>query len=175
MPTSCSSIILLVIVSLFTLTHGLIAEPRSPARQNLPRATSIKDDPATTTNPFTTISSCSEWNAIITSCEAATPGFSTLSYAQKFSCLCFNGTSFDAQYFDGAANSCANYLSTGIPSLYASISAYESLCLENVIVIVSTTQQSGNTSTALSTVLTTSQTASSASTASAGLPGLRGD
>ena len=69
---------------------------------------------ATTTTPGTLTAvptACSLVVDAISSCESVSPGFSTLDPTNKAACLCYSSTSWDPQYFDGAAATCASGLS----------------------------------------------------------------
>jgi ribosomal protein S18 len=80
---------------------------------------------AVTTGPIT---ACSSVDAAISSCEAATAGWIDLSGSQQASCICYSGTSWAPGNFDGAVLTCANYISTAVPTNYADISSLQNFC-----------------------------------------------
>jgi len=56
------------------------------------------------------------WSA----CDAATPGFGTLSaFSLQAGCLCYSGLVWAPQTFDGRWSSCVNFMSTGDPARYS--------------------------------------------------------
>lgn len=65
---------------------------------------------------------------LITSCEAATVSWDYLSGPKQASCICYSGSSWVPNNFDGAVLACANYALTADPTDYSSIAALEQFC-----------------------------------------------
>jgi hypothetical protein len=62
---------------------------------------------------------CVSLAEIVLSCEAATPGFTTLPPSQELDCLCFQSGAYMPTVFDNYYDSCLTYLSTAKPSIYS--------------------------------------------------------
>lgn len=71
---------------------------------------------------------CGAAAAAITSCENATASWDNLPASKQASCICYDGTSWSPDRFDGPVLTCANYAKTADPTDYSSIAALESFC-----------------------------------------------
>lgn len=74
---------------------------------------------------------CSTVANVLTFCNSISPGFSTLAATDQAPCLCYNSTSWVPNWFDGAVETCAQYIQTADPSdtsLYSSLVTLEGFC-----------------------------------------------
>lgn len=75
------------------------------------------------TNP-----ACSFVSYALSFCNSATPGFSTLGVTSQAPCLCYSSTSWAPNSFDGAVQTCADFVKTAEPTAYSDIAGIEGYC-----------------------------------------------
>lgn len=99
-------------------------------------------------------SACFSLSEAIAACAAQTPGFGSLDNEDAASCLCYQGTTWIPDVFDGYASSCAVYLNEqGDVTDAAALSSGVGLCssVGNVLSLISapasTTTGSGTAAT----------------------------
>ncbi len=80
-------------------------------------------------NPTDTVdSACSLVTSILSLCNSISPGFSTYSYTDQTSCLCYtNSTVWIPDVFDNAIATCAQSVSA-TPSEYSQVTGWEGFC-----------------------------------------------
>lgn len=104
---------------------------------------------------------CTTVDRLVSSCDAATPGFDNLPFSQRASCLCYSSSIWTPQFYDNAFSSCWNSVSLEYPDAYASIVATQPIVLNRC-------RSAGNVMAGVLTVSTTSS--STARSASAAAP-----
>ncbi|KAI0132322.1 hypothetical protein BJ170DRAFT_242765 [Xylariales sp. AK1849] len=72
-------------------------------------------------------SACVTAEAAIQYCSSAIPDFDHAPYSDVAGCLCCSGTSYEPDYFDEVAETCASYISTALPKSTSQYSAYSTL------------------------------------------------
>jgi hypothetical protein len=90
---------------------------------------------------------CSLVSFALSYCISASPGFTTLVPSLQAPCLCYSSTSWDPSVFDNAVATCAEYVSTAIPSDYSVFSALEGFCTSVGNVLATTTAATPTTLT----------------------------
>jgi hypothetical protein len=93
-----------------------------------PAPTTASPNPATASVNIFTNPGCSFVSFALSFCNSATPGFSTLDVTSQAPCLCYSSTSWSPDGFDGPVQTCANFVSTAVPSAYSDIAAIEGYC-----------------------------------------------
>jgi hypothetical protein len=73
-------------------------------------------------------SACSYVSYAFDFCNSVSPGFSTMDATVQAPCLCYSSTSWDPTFFDGAVQTCADFVSTAEPSAYPTFAAVEGFC-----------------------------------------------
>jgi hypothetical protein len=77
---------------------------------------------------------CQTLSSALSSCTAATIGFTTLPPSVQASCLCYSSSIFpqtvvfDKDRFDGAVKNCADYAQTAVPDAWGAIVNLEGFC-----------------------------------------------
>ncbi|CZR57809.1 uncharacterized protein PAC_07698 [Phialocephala subalpina] len=91
-----------------------------------PTSTTILTVTVTVTyvGPFLQNSGCSLASQEIVYCTSLSPGFLTMPYESKTSCLC----SFGGEPFNSAVSICAQYASTADIGLYSELASWEGFC-----------------------------------------------
>jgi hypothetical protein len=65
--------------------------------------------------------SCDLVNSIAGACSASTVSFFDQPFSVAATCLCYSGSIYQPSIFDGAVETCLDYLSTASPPLYTSL------------------------------------------------------
>lgn len=78
--------------------------------------------------PITTLPGCSLAAAMLSFCDDISPGFSTFSYTDQTSCLCYpNTTTWRPEIFDDAVLTCAELVST-VTFVYSQVASLVGFC-----------------------------------------------
>lgn len=105
---------------------------KTPTPTPTPAPTPSPTKPTTVVAPITTPApngGCSNFNAIISSCTAATPGILDMTFGAIAACVCYtSSTSWIPGRFDSAVASCANVYKTADPTDYPIITSILDLC-----------------------------------------------
>jgi hypothetical protein len=127
------------------------------------------------TGLVTTNSACSLVSYYLSSCNSASPGFSTLDYVYQIPCLCYSSiTIWLPGLFDSAVSSCAQYVSTAELSEYTQLTSLVGFCPSSQ----PSTTSIKTTSFSTSTIATSSETFQNTvilvpTPSSPGLPGIQ--
>ncbi|RDL32972.1 uncharacterized protein BP5553_08411 [Venustampulla echinocandica] len=87
-----------------------------------------KPTAAATTTGLDANIGCVTASVLLSSCLAATRGFTTLPTNSQAACLCYNGNSWAPNSFDSGVQACASYAKTADPEDYSVFAALKSFC-----------------------------------------------
>jgi hypothetical protein len=128
-------------------------------------ASAFKTTSAPTLSPSAgaILTSCASWENIYASCGAASPSFSVQPPDVQASCLCYVNSTYAPSIYDGAFDTCWQYIKTASPALYSSgMGAASTFCeyfgdvRATGSTTVTATAAAGSTATAISATSTVS-------------------
>lgn len=73
----------------------------------------------TTSSSDANAAACTSWNLLQQECSQRITSFSNLPFSSEASCLCYTGSTWAPQKYDGYWASCLSYFKTQNPSLYS--------------------------------------------------------
>lgn len=82
----------------------------------------------TTAVPTAAPTDCAYVSSALSYCNSLDPGISTQGPTLQAACLCYTSGSWIPENFDGAVDTCADFLFTANPGLYSTFTGLEGFC-----------------------------------------------